>query len=93
MNEASVGLELSWPSGLPVPVVQGNRVTYPEVYPGVDLEFAAEGASFTQHVIVKTAAAAKDGRVRAMTLKQRVVGGAMRQAGAGYVVADREGRS
>jgi hypothetical protein len=71
--------------------VDGNTVTYPEVFPGVDLQLAAVGTSFTQHLVVKSAAAGKNPRVRSLTLGAKVVGGSLRQSGAGYAVADRDG--
>lgn len=56
-------LTLSWPTPLPKPTLDGADATYPDVLPGVDLVLQAQSDSFSQHLIVKTpAAAAKVGR-------------------------------
>ncbi|WP_157408595.1 RHS repeat-associated core domain-containing protein [Actinoplanes sp. N902-109] len=60
---ASVGtgaerLALSWPGTLPAPVLDGNRATYPDVAPGVDLVVTATRTGFEQFVVVRTRAAA-----------------------------------
>ena len=92
MDYHNVRLQLSWPQALPEPVIEGNTATYPEVFPGVDLQLAAVGSSFTQHLVVKTATAGQDARVRALTLKTKVRGGSLVQDGAGYAVKDAAGR-
>lgn len=89
----NVGLKLTWPQALPAPVINGSTATYPEVYPGVDLQLGAVGTSFTQHLVVKNATAAKDPRVRTLTLAAKAVGGALRQVGPGYEVDDAAGRA
>lgn len=88
----NAGLNLTWPQALPAPIIEGATATYPEVYPGVDLQLTAVGTSFTQHLIVKNASAAHDPRVRTLTLSVKAVGGVLRQAGSGYEVADASGR-
>lgn len=51
-------VSLSWPDPLPVPVVDGATVTYPEVLPDVDLRVAAGVDGFSYVLVVKSAAAA-----------------------------------
>ncbi|MEV8376619.1 LamG domain-containing protein [Kribbella sp. NPDC056861] len=51
-------LALSWPGELPEPKLVGPTATYPEVRPGVDLVMTATAAGYTQHLVVKNAAAA-----------------------------------
>jgi hypothetical protein len=92
MDLNNVRLELTWPTALPAPTVDGNAVTYPEVFPGVDLQLAAEGTSFTQHLLVKTRAAGLDPRVRSFVMKARVKGGSLVQDATGYAVKDSRGR-
>nr|WP_239062514.1 LamG domain-containing protein [Streptomyces sp. SID13031] len=53
-------LALTWPGVLPTPVVVGSTATYAEVLPGTDLVLKAGGSGYTQHLVVKTAAAAKN---------------------------------
>lgn len=93
MEKDGVRLSLSWPEPLPSPVVEGNEVTYPEVYPGVDLKMAAVGTSFTQRLVVKSRAAGVNPRVRALSLKASVKGGVLTGDGPGYVVKDWSGRA
>ncbi|MEU9097088.1 FG-GAP-like repeat-containing protein [Streptomyces sp. NPDC048361] len=53
-------LTLSWPKPLPKPTLNQNVATYAEVLPGVDLQLKAEVEGFSQLLVVKTAAAAKN---------------------------------
>lgn len=52
-------LALRWPTALPTPVIEGSKVTYPEVVPGADLVVTAGPDSFSQVLVVKTAEAAR----------------------------------
>lgn len=85
-----VTVDVSWPGALPTPTVSGNTATYPEVYPGVDLEVTAAGSAVTHRVVVKTREAARDARVRSITYGHAVSGGkrVAKTAGAGFVVTD-----
>lgn len=51
-------ISLSWPAELPSPSVAANTVTYPNVFPDVDLKLQAGDNGFTQLLVVKTAEAA-----------------------------------
>ncbi|MEV8371497.1 LamG-like jellyroll fold domain-containing protein [Kribbella sp. NPDC056861] len=53
-------LALTWPGALPTPKVSGDTATYAEVLPGIDLILKATATGYTQHLVVKTAAAAKN---------------------------------
>ncbi|MGW2592702.1 FG-GAP repeat domain-containing protein [Streptomyces sp. NPDC001515] len=57
-NNASLGL--SWPTALPEPVLDGDSALYESVLPDVDLKITAEVDGFSEHLIVKTAAAASN---------------------------------
>ncbi|WP_157367990.1 LamG-like jellyroll fold domain-containing protein [Alloactinosynnema sp. L-07] len=59
----------SWSTPLPKPVVTGNTATYPEVFPGADLQVAANADSYSQVLIVKDAAAASNPALRSVTLR------------------------
>jgi hypothetical protein len=88
-----VGLALSWPTSLPAPTVRGATAMYAEVFPGVDLLLTSVGTSFTEHLIVKNAAAGQQPAVRSLTLGTRVSGGRLLpQAAGGFEVVDRGGR-
>ncbi|MBV1854612.1 LamG-like jellyroll fold domain-containing protein [Catellatospora tritici] len=58
MRDGAASLSLSWPKPLPVPTLEGNVATYPEVMPGVDLQITVEAQSFSQVLVVKTREAA-----------------------------------
>jgi hypothetical protein len=51
-------LSLGWPGTLPEPVVADDNVTYPSVFPDVDLKITALADSYSEVLIVKTPAAA-----------------------------------
>ena len=51
-------LSLSWPTALPVPVVDGATAEYRSVLPDVDLRLTATRTGFTQLLVVHSAAAA-----------------------------------
>ncbi|OLZ69205.1 hypothetical protein AVW11_10490 [Streptomyces amritsarensis] len=53
-------LTLTWPKPLPVPTLDGNSATYPEVLRGVDLRVAADATGFSHQLVVKTREAASD---------------------------------
>jgi hypothetical protein len=52
-------LKLTWPSPRPAPAVDGDSLTYPSVYPGVDLRINVTKQSFSQVLIVRDRAAAQ----------------------------------
>lgn len=55
-----VDLSLSLPTTLPTPRVDGSTATYPDVYPGVDLQLTATADGMRQVFVVKDASAATD---------------------------------
>lgn len=60
-------MTLSWPGGaLPAPTVSGDSVTYPNVLADVDLVVRATDTGFTHVLAVKSAAAAKNPKLRAI---------------------------
>ncbi|MFI6077372.1 LamG domain-containing protein [Actinoplanes sp. NPDC051343] len=89
-------IAVTWPGRLPAPVLDGATATYREVLPGVDLTMTASANSVTQHIVVKSAAAARNpalSRIRlgikASGLKLSVHGGALvARDAAGKVVYD-----
>jgi uncharacterized protein YycO len=50
---------MGWDGALPEPQLDGNKATYSEVRPGIDLVVKATAAGFEQFTVVKSAAAAK----------------------------------
>ncbi|MFU8854671.1 LamG domain-containing protein [Micromonospora sp. SL1-18] len=67
LRRAGQSLSLSWPGVLPVPVVAGDSATYPNVLPDVDLVVRATHTGFTHVLVVKSAQAAADPRVRTIS--------------------------
>lgn len=51
-------LELSWPTTLPAPSLDGDTAVYADVIEGVDLQMTATEAGYSSHIVVKTAEAA-----------------------------------
>ncbi|MEJ3750146.1 LamG domain-containing protein [Actinomycetes bacterium KLBMP 9797] len=61
-------IALTWPGRLPAPALAGATATYAEVLPGVDLVLRASVGGFAQHLVVKTATAARDPKLRQIRL-------------------------
>lgn len=68
MRSGADKLGFSWPDTLPKPVVAKDTATYPEVLPGVDLQLTADASGYSSILVVKTAKAAADPRLRSLAL-------------------------
>ncbi|HZN76267.1 MAG TPA: LamG-like jellyroll fold domain-containing protein [Micromonosporaceae bacterium] len=68
MSSAAGTMSLTWPAALPVPVLDGNVATYPEILPGVDLRIVADVDRFTHIFVIKSRAAARSPAVRRLTV-------------------------
>ncbi|MBM7775969.1 hypothetical protein JOD54_006173 [Actinokineospora baliensis] len=65
---------LTWPSPLPTPKVDGPSVTYPAVFPGVDLVLTASDLGYSQVLVVHDAAAAANPALREIKVTSRTTG-------------------
>ncbi len=63
----SRSVSVSWPYPLPRPSVSGSVALYRNVLPGVDLHLQATSTGYDEVLIVTSAAAAADPRLRALT--------------------------
>lgn len=60
LGSSGRSVSVSWPSALPAPSVSGPVATYSDVLPGVDLAVTASVTGFSEVLIVRTPAAARD---------------------------------
>jgi len=86
-------LALSWPTPLPEPILADDTATYPEVLPGVDLQVRVNPVGFSQVLVVKNAAAAKNPALRRIRFGTQTRGLTLREGEDGSSVAvDPSGR-
>ncbi|MFH9662870.1 DNRLRE domain-containing protein [Streptomyces sp. NPDC017248] len=57
-------IQLTWPDAIPTPIVDGNRILYPEIFPGGDLVLTADDDGFGQVLVLKNPQAAADPHVQ-----------------------------
>jgi hypothetical protein len=60
-------VSVTFPYALPRPVVTGGTALYQDVFPGTDLRLQATSTGYQEVLIVRTAAAAVDPRLRSLT--------------------------
>ncbi|MGB2567586.1 LamG-like jellyroll fold domain-containing protein [Micromonospora citrea] len=60
VERAGRKLTLDWPGKLPTPVLDGDKATYPEVLPGVDLVVNVGISGFSHVLVIKNAEAARN---------------------------------
>lgn len=90
---SGVTMTVRWPAPLPVPVIADTTATYRSVLPSVDLVVAATSSGgFTDTLVVKSPAAARNPALTNLRLATTVAGGTLVSAGnAGLTVRDTHG--
>ncbi|GIJ62978.1 LamG-like jellyroll fold domain-containing protein [Virgisporangium aurantiacum] len=83
LRAAKGELSLRWPGPLPPPTVSGAQVTYPSVLPDVDLVVTADVEGFSEVLVVKTPAAAKNPALAEVRFAVEAKGLTMRAGDAG----------
>jgi len=77
LSRDGVSIAYTFPEALPTPSVDGPSLTYPNVYPGVDLVVTASSSTLSQVLVIKDKAAAKNPKVRVVRVKTAVKGGTL----------------
>lgn len=68
LTQGQSQIAITWPTVLPVPTLDGDTATYPNVLPGVDLRLSAEAANFDEALIIHDATAAANPALRTIRL-------------------------
>jgi hypothetical protein len=66
-NSAGRTVSLYWPAALPRPLIFGGVALYRHVLPGVDLRMEATGTGYQEALVVRSAAAAANPRLRSLS--------------------------
>lgn len=86
-------LSFGWPGvTLPAPVLDGDRATYPEVLPGVDLVLTADTDTFSEVLVVKNRTAAANPALRSLRFSVAAPGLRLRAGNGGVQAVDPSGR-
>jgi hypothetical protein len=85
-------VSMGWDGALPEPVLSGNRATYPEVKPGVDLIVDATREGFEQFMVLKTPAAVEHVDELSLPLSGAGVVGVAEDPDGGLELTDRTGK-
>ncbi|MEJ3741938.1 LamG-like jellyroll fold domain-containing protein [Actinomycetes bacterium KLBMP 9797] len=80
-------MTLDWPGALPPPTVEGDRATYAEVLPGVDLVVNVSVTGFSHVLVVKTPQAAQHPELATLDFELSASGLAVRKTATGGLAA------
>ena len=90
LRQGSHELRLSWPATLPKPLLDGDTAVYREVLAGVDLRVTAEPLGFSEVLVVKTPAAAKNPKLATLKFGYETDDLRLAKVAGGGVVASAE---
>lgn len=82
-NPAGRTVSLYWPAALPRPLISGSVALYRHVLPGVDLRMEATGTGYQEALVVRSAAAAANPRLRSESYVVKAGGGLVLRRGPG----------
>ncbi|MDR7278777.1 LamG-like jellyroll fold domain-containing protein [Catenuloplanes atrovinosus] len=88
VERAGRTMGLTWPGKLPKPTLSGDRATYGEVLPGVDLVVNVTSTGFSHVLVVKNAEAATNPELAELDLGVRTGGLTVRERGEGLAAVD-----
>ncbi len=83
-------MKLGWPDPLPEPVVEGDSITYPSVFPDVDLKITASTNSYSEVLVVKTPEAARLPQLQQLDLDLEAPGLDVAKVAGGAILAKDE---
>lgn len=81
VERANRSMSLDWPGSLPVPVLAGDKATYREVLPGVDLTVVVSVTGFSHILVIKTPEAAENPALAAVDFALETKNLSVRDAG------------
>src|SRR5215469_9723149 len=82
-NSAGRTVSLYWPAALPRPLISGSVALYRNVLPGVDLRMEATGTGYQEALIVRSAVAAANPRLRSVSYLVKAGSGLVLRKGPG----------
>lgn len=88
LGNSSHQLKLSLPASLPTPALDGPTATYPDVYPGIDLDVTANATGYSEVLVVKSAAAAANPVLRDLNIATSATGMDLTRASDGSLTAN-----
>ncbi|WP_405062168.1 RICIN domain-containing protein [Kribbella sp. NBC_01505] len=90
IGTAGARVHLGWPGKLPKPVLVGDTATYPEVFPGIDLQIKVGVDRFSHLLVVKNRTAAANPALRTLRYPIRGEGIGLKVAADGSTRATAE---
>lgn len=87
IGDPDAQVRMGWPGKLPAPKISADTATYPDVFPGVDLQIKVNTAGFSHLLVVRNHAAALNPALRTLRYPVSTVGLSLRTKEDGTTVA------